>query len=275
MASSTTVFVTDVSLSFPILPSPCIDREHNLKTIDHMFHSGGRIVVVTGQADIGKTTLLAQFAASKGNAAISFFIRPISDLGYDPVQFQYDLCNQLTFILDGVRLNETVVPTQADARELIHRFVRQARQTKKTLYFIVDGLADVPTVHADVTQWILEVLPLEMESFRILLSGDVDRLPERIRSADCLKTFVLGGFSHDEQRRALEGCGLTDSDVGRLSKFCNGSPGVTQSVRRLLLQGQKTDDILDLATDEAIDLFRLEWNKVQQDDKDQLLVLTL
>ncbi len=228
------ISVVDVSLSFPILPNPCIPREHNLKTINQMFSSGARIVAVNGEQDIGKTTTLAQFASSKGNDVLCFFLRPISDLGYDPVQFSFDLCNQVEYIIGGVPLPSDIVPTLQDARQAILRAVRHARQKRKILYFVVDGLADIPPDNTEAMHWFYDVLPINMESFRILLSGEIDGLPQNLRAASGLKPFVLGGFTNDEQRQSLTDCGLSDDDLDQLSRFCNGRPGTTQSVRRLL-----------------------------------------
>ena len=91
--------LTLVCQSFPRLHVPLIPRDNILDTIERMFEGEIELVVIEGREDLGKTTLLAQFARRHPNHTFSVFIKPASSFGYDPASVRYDLCCQLLWVL--------------------------------------------------------------------------------------------------------------------------------------------------------------------------------
>jgi len=141
--------LTVVCQSFPELPEPQIHRENFLDTIDRIFESGTELVVAEGKEGIGKTTLLAQFAARHPNHALSLFIRP-TRWACDPEILRFDLCNQVHWALRQEELAS--MPDLGDAflRTSWSKLRKRTRYRKETFYFVVDGLDEIPEENAHV-----------------------------------------------------------------------------------------------------------------------------
>src|SRR4051794_35371441 len=99
MTEAEVIDLTVVAQTFPSAPRPEIIRDKILDTIDDLFASGTHLVLVEGSEGIGKTTLLSQFVRLHPLNTISLFIRPASRWAYDPDLLQFDMCNQLWWIL--------------------------------------------------------------------------------------------------------------------------------------------------------------------------------
>jgi MoxR-like ATPase len=54
--------LTKICQNFPSMPSPDINRDNYLETIDKIFLDGVPIIVLEGEEGIGKTTLMGKFA---------------------------------------------------------------------------------------------------------------------------------------------------------------------------------------------------------------------
>jgi hypothetical protein len=118
--------VTVVATSFPDLPPIQVVRENILSTLDDMFHSGMQLLTVEGAEEVGKTTLLAQFAKRHADRTISLFVKPMSWFSYDLQILLRDMCNQMRFILYGKELEEDEQTDESYHRQLVFGLTRLA-----------------------------------------------------------------------------------------------------------------------------------------------------
>src|SRR2546425_162076 len=90
---------TRICSSFPETYGIQIKRENILHSLETTLDSETYILTVEGCEGMGKTTLLAQFAAKNSNNCASVFVKPTSRFTYDPNFLLADICNQIHWIL--------------------------------------------------------------------------------------------------------------------------------------------------------------------------------
>ena len=168
MSKTEVMDLTTVCQSFPRLVHPQIERDNILDTIDMMFAGEAQVIVVEGPEGIGKTTLLAQFARRHPKNAISLFIKPTSHWAYDPGILKRDLCNQIHWILHQEELRPSEIITDDMFNYYIGALLFKARWG---IYFVVDGLHEIPQENEQVCEIILDMLPWGMPGCRFLFAG--------------------------------------------------------------------------------------------------------
>lgn len=238
-----------------------VARENFLDTIDALF-LGADIVVVKGSEGIGKTTLLRQFAARYSSATISLFIRPLSRWAYDPQVLLPDLCSQMVELTGARRRLPDAQPDHATLRLLFGDLQKHARKRHTAIYFLVDGLDDIPENDAEFRKTILDLYPWGLETFRFLLASNMD-LPFIRRG---VKDLVLAPFTVDDTSRFFDGFDLQRPQVELIHKTCRGFPGSLASIRRILQAGTPAANLLDELPQRVPDLFDVEWRAVDWND---------
>ncbi|MFZ2361207.1 MAG: hypothetical protein WA040_17835 [Anaerolineae bacterium] len=134
MVNQVVVDLTTICPTFPKLPQPLIERESMLDALDDIFEGDIQVIVIEGKEGIGKTTLLAQYALRYPDRAVSLFIRP-TRLGYDPQVLQFNLCNQINWILHREELPFEDIEGNLLQIQL-NPLLRIAK--KQTVFFIID-----------------------------------------------------------------------------------------------------------------------------------------
>lgn len=230
----TVVTLPAISRNFPTLLPPQIERSSALSTIGALFASEDyEVVGLTGREGIGKTTVLAQFAMQHPRDAISIFIRGTSRPAYDPYTINFDICSQLHWLVHERELKEE--PDALLRRKLLT--AARSRKNRPVLYFVVDGLEEIPDYDADDRKTIIrDLLPFGMQPFRFLISGDPKKLGIH---TDPSRTQImpLFHFTEDESRRYLNDLGLSEEETERLCEASEGFPGKLAAFRRLMSRG--------------------------------------
>jgi hypothetical protein len=263
---------------FPPIPQPEIIRESFLDTIKRLF-TDYSVVVVEGEEGIGKTTLLAQFARENPECAISVFIKPITRSSYDPDQIRLDLLNQVNWILTKREIEnlEEIDPKEAWGKKK-WELQRHARNHRRTYYFIIDGLTEIPEEDISYQDMILDLLPFESgDIFKFLISGDENKLSPKLKKAlekINYKTFPLPGLALEEANQLLADFELERDNIKRLYQI-NKMPGFFASIRRILSSGLTIEEIMDDLPKNCPEAFEFEWKKVDTSNKDLLNLLAV
>src|SRR5579859_2482819 len=163
--SATAGDVTAVATTLPELPFQQVIRENILSTLEDMFQSGIQLLTVEGAEEIGKTTLLAQFAKRHSTRTISLFVKPTSWFSYDPQILLREMCNQMHFILQGRELKEDEQTDESSYRLLVFGLARLAARKNTHFYFVVDGIGDVPD-EVQSKSMIIGLLPIGVPRVR-------------------------------------------------------------------------------------------------------------
>jgi len=232
--------VSRVCTAFPDLPSPVVQRENLLDTIDYQFNSGAGIVVVEGPEGSGRTTLVTQFALRHPQRTVGLFLRGTAKWAYDLSVLQFDLVGQLENILLGTETDETAVD-EALVRARLFQLSKRARRYGETYYFVVDGLWDIPEEEEYVRERVIDTLPFGAACFRFLVSTT--------RSASLgnftPKTMLIPGFSFEEAAAYLGDIVPDRELLRRINRLSRGMPGHLAVLRRLIVGGTPAEHILE------------------------------
>ncbi len=275
MHNSQVIDLTTICNSFPEIPNPLIPRDNILSTFDTIFAGDTQLLIVEGEEEVGKTTLLAQFAIKHRFEAFSLFIKPTSKWAYDPESLRFDLCNQIHWILRRSTLNTTEGVDDTFLRRNWGSLQAYAKQRKMNFFFLVDGLDEIPQEESQIRKLVMEMLPFGFSSFRFLFAGEPNQILAHVHSKVPRKTHVLSGFTLDETRSYLNDLSVEKEVVEEIYKICRGIPGYLASVRRILDSNFDVHDVLEIIPDKLSRLFEVEWRKVDVNNKMQQQLLAV
>ncbi|KAB2952144.1 ATP-binding protein [Heliorestis acidaminivorans] len=241
--------------------------------IDKFFDSGFEAVIVQGDEDYGKTTLLAQYANEKNKSSISLFIKPSSRFTYDPEFLKLDLYRQIEAILEN---DISEIPDNISdslIRQKLFKLQGLIRNRKKKLHFIIDGLDEIPQEDIQVKEQIINILPLGMPDIYFVFSAksyNVDSFfleEKRINYKDLpLVEFTLGeaiSFLRDLMQEKL---------IKDITKIYKRVPGRLASIRRIIIAGESPKNLLVEVPEK---LFQVEWKTVERTDELQNKILSI
>ncbi len=249
--------LTKVSRGFPLLAHPQIVRDNVLDAIESIFEGHVQIIIVEGREGIGKTTLAAQFATRHLHDAVSLFITPSSRWAYDPDIVRFDLCNQLAWMLNGTELSAIEDANDGFLRRAWLQLQRRAR--KSPVFFVVDGLNDIPNEDSEIKRIIVDMLPIGLSNFHFIFTAGADQKLVKLPVKSIHKPFPVTPFALDETLRYLADLELERSAVEDLNKLCKGFPGFLAAARRILLSGTSIANLLNELPEQLPDLFDIEW----------------
>lgn len=260
--NNTVVQNIDVSYTAPDLPTPLISRPHLTDTLVQIFDSGAEIVCVEGRSGYGKTTLLREFAQFSTSPCFSVFIKSGSRHAYDPSLVRADFAEQISWYLESKRLDINRDPTDGELRHLITRCARALGRRNERAYFVLDGLNHIPNEDDSLLQAIMALLPFGLNSFRFLLSSDINK--KDIFAAHRhleVKPFTLMAFTSHETDEFLSDVIPEKSLRSQYHSSLGGVPLLLASVRRQILVNPNSGYNQALNLPNTIDAFlEAEWN---------------
>jgi F0F1-type ATP synthase delta subunit len=268
---NTLVYNWNFSRDFPEITSDQIDRPNFLETIVEILNQETRIVFLEGEEGDGATTTLAQFCLKYPARSFSLFIKPASRFAYSPDYLRLALAEQLYWYVYGTAINkETLDISEFDTLVLRMR----AKERHATLYFVIDGLHQIPTEdHRLVAQIFSEVLPLGVDNCRFIITGHQQLLAPFIKGKLKSKTYQQLKFHPEESRDFLSKTGLDDADCNAVHQMCKGIPGRLAAIKRLLIAGTSLPLILETDPSKYLEFIKLEFSSLDQMDEDQQLII--
>ena len=207
----------------PVLPDPCVDRGNILDTIDQVFEGESDVMVIEGREGHGKTVTATLYALRHRGSAITLFLRGGSRWAYDPEMARHELCQQLAGAL-GKTLPDDGTPSDAAYRSLLIGLRRLVKGNPRSVYVVVDGLSEIPSVDAHIAQQLWELLPIDTPGLKFLITWDSQAGIE-IPFPKKTKNMVLPVFGIEESVKLLDGVGVSRSDAEQLHRTCRGQPG--------------------------------------------------
>lgn len=259
---------------FPLLPPNLIERPHLLETIVEILSSDTAIVFLEGGEGDGATTTLAQFCHKYPEHSFSLFIKPASRFAYSLDYLRLALAEQFYWYLHGTSLNKDTLD-ESEFESLLLKTQRKERT--KTLYFVVDGLHQIPADEAHVVGLILkEVLPIGMDRCRFIITGQQSALCPLLQSRIKSKPYQQLRFQPQESRIFLADTGIQDTDCSIVHSLCRGIPGRLAAVRRLLLSGTSLASILENDPTKYLEFVKLEFGLISaMEEHEQMTVAAI
>jgi hypothetical protein len=271
--SATIVGLPDISTGFPTLPDRLIDRPHFLSTIEAMFDGPTQIVIVEGEEGVGKTILAAQFALKYPERAFSLFVSNVSAFSRSPEFILANLCDQIHWHFHGTRMPLDANP-EVYLRTARLQLQREAASKGKPFYFVVDGLLQVAAIDPALVSLVLtDYLPVGIPLFKLLLTGEADKLPQIIKDKVPQKPWTPPGFSPEETRALLEEFHLSAKVLQDINTTFGCLPGKIASIRRILQAGLDANALEDNLPRSLAHLFAIEWRSVDSANSLQLNIL--
>lgn len=268
---------TKICRNFPANPPQEIFRDAFLDTIDELF-TRQAMVIVEGSDGSGKTTLLSQFARRHYGTTISVFITPATRSSYDPEDITRDLLRQAWWILEQRELEESElerleIKTAWGYKK--DRLQKKARVARQKIYFVIDGLGEIPDNRSNYRELILDLLPMGIgDEFRFLISGNSEKYPKQILELVPNKTFQISGFTLDDAYQNLSDLDFTKEEIADLYKSFR-LPGQLASIRRLRVSSLSKDEFLREMPTKAASLLELEWKRIDLSNSLLVKVLSL
>jgi len=267
--------LTKICQSFPPMPSPEINRDNYLETIEKIFQDGVQIVVLEGEEGIGRTTLMGKFALRHPLNTFSLYIKPGTRWSSDPTLLKMDFCNQLEWALRQIELGGSENVDDGFLRSRIFELGKRARRER--FYFIIDGLFEGEQIDQGLQNQILDWFPIGSSNCHFLISGDLGKLPQSLREKYSCKSFPISPFALHDTATYIQQLGLAlESDtVEEIHKVCRGIPGHLAIVRRKILESADVQASITELPKQFSDIFELEWRGVRPNDDSQQLVLAI
>ncbi|KRF52560.1 hypothetical protein ASG99_12425 [Bacillus sp. Soil768D1] len=265
-----------LSNTLPSIKENEVEREQIIKNIEETFSVTNKMIMIEGEHESGKTTLLAQFARKHKKNCISFFIG--EDYWHsNATYFLSELCVQMTAISsDGLKnrmANYNIEDFQEyELLQLFQRLYsdlcRQARQNNNTFYIVIDGLDKIDN-NVSVDN-IMKYLPKgDPEGVYVLLSSlreidyDFDYFPMQMQFFSRLETeSILKDY-------------LSIEEISNVYSACDGMPGYISEILRQLKDGKIKTEILNSLPSSFKVLLEKTWLQYDHKDKNFIRFLSL
>lgn len=250
----------DFCRNFPLEPVPKLPREQLFEVIQKTLISH-RVVMLEGEPLSGKTECLADFMRRSPNTCIGVFLNPDLGVFQSPGYFRLVIAEQISWIVDGTRLSDDVVPEER-YQQLLYKLQRHAKNIRIT--WLIDGLSSGKTNKCSDVSELIELIPFGMREFDFVVAGERD-LTALINLHDQKpKSVLLFPVAREEATSYFSDMELEDSDVQEIRQFSAGVIGRMQKFREFLRAGISFDSLLQETNPSLESLFEFEWKLIPQ-----------
>ena len=274
MTSNTVQLVENWNFAadFPELPENLIERPHLLRTMTEALSSEAPILYLEGEDGDGATTTLAQFCRTYPNQTFSLFIKPASRLTYGLEYLRLTLAEQFHWYKYGETLQKDLLSV-SEFEDLRLKALKKERSL--TLYFVIDGLHQIPVEdRAVISQVFKELLPTGASKCRFIVTGQQSELSSYIHGSVKSKHYRLLKLSFDECKQFLMDTHIDEGQCKKIYELCKGgSPGRIAVVRRLLLAGTPLSAILETDSAKYLEFVKLEFEVLKGLKDHDLLII--
>lgn len=257
---------------FPELAGNLIERRHLLNTMAEALSGDAPVLFLEGEEGDGATTTLAQFCQEYPDQTFALFVKPASSITYGLEYLRLALAEQFHWYCYGETLRKELLSV-SEFEDLRLKILRKHRS--KILYFVIDGLHQIPAESRSVlTQVFRELLPTGVAKCRFIVTGSQAHLGSYIHSSVKSKHYRLLKLSFEECKQFLSDMAITEEECERIYQLCKcGSPGRIAVVRRLLQAGTPLSAILETDPAKYLEFVKLEFDILGSLDKDELLLI--
>lgn len=260
-----------VCRNFPDPASGEVFRDDLIKTIDNYINQDYPVIYVEGASGAGKTTLLRQFHLENLDHCVSLFINPDVSYFMNQDYIKNIICEQICIIVGrdyakDISINSILMDAQ-----------RQVKMRGKKLVFIIDGAEKYPEEKIkNLSEIIYGLIPVGLSEFRFLVSK-LDRIEIDIfNTVKLTKTITITQLSKSNVKIMLQSLNIENEIMEDIYNISEGIPGRVASIRRMMENGVKIDNIINRQIETLEDLINLEWlnlNNLDENSKIMLAVL--
>ncbi len=267
------VDLPSLNLNFPLPPPIEIPRDSLVSTVDGLINDRVYAVAIEGPDGLGKTTFLSQFARRHPDTAISLFFSSANRLSYDVDLVRSHLAIQVCWACTGKVLQQGHYDFGL-LKSYYTELQQKAKRKKLLFYFIVDGSEELsPHERRDLWDQLAPLLPIGIQQFRFLFSGDEALYRPYIDSRLAMKSFELTRFGTEETKALFSAHNISTELAADLTNTCGGIPGKLAEVLRVVDRETSPQDILKDIVTNCPEVFALDWRQVEQADYQLKMIL--
>ena len=210
-------------------PSPIsneIIRTQELRMCEERLTTDN-ILFLTGEENIGLTTLLAQFAKTHGNNCVSYFNNGLDRNLLDPEYIEKDIATQLNWFANIGKGKEFDLIECDNISTVTHKVMRKMNVEKSPLYLVFDGFDKIPSERVDSIRRIFE--KFVWSKYRFIFSGDKDKIKRLLPELQHIPTSTqqILPFSDGDVNQYFRNIdpNLTEEDLNSLRKISRCQAG--------------------------------------------------
>ena len=171
-----------------------------------------------------------------------------------------DLSQQIAFAI-GKTVPSDGYDSQRHYSSLVYDLRKWLKRRKEGVFFILDGVYEIPAVEQAYARQIWNLLPFDLESCKFLIT----RVPKPDFALPLPKQFKempLPVFGPEESTRYLEDTSLDRATLDQVHSTWRGEPGSLAAVRRVVRSGVDRSRLFEETSRMHPQLFELEWEAV-------------
>jgi len=254
-----------------------ISRDNVIQLLLQKFTQGNiDIAFVTGDEEVGKTTLLTQFARKYANNTISSFLKPINKFSKSLDTLFFSLINQISWIMTKSELPNDFDYNFDSFRIYLNKLNKHS-QGRHTYFFIIDGFENLDESDSFLFHQFFDQLPFGYINFKFLISDRSDILKNGL-----LKDFLKKGklqtwenptltFSLTEITQFCLGLQLSPEQASEIQKITLGVPGRIKVIYDKLKGVDSFDSFFDNVNN-FTDFLNREWQAINLNDNSRLVL---
>lgn len=211
----------------PSLPTDYVKRDAILSQIDKALIAND-VVLIDGDPGIGKSTILFDFVKGNSDNCISYFVDEFDKYSYTFESFLDRLYQKIYFYCN---LTEAEGPIDLNLYNATQgQFRKKIRQSKKSLYFVFDGLYLLQPHELEHIQPILEILP--WRSAKFVMTNLVGKGLNVFNSKLLTTTVSVYNFGYHETKDFLKDITTREDQLQELHKLSNkGMPAKLKELK--------------------------------------------
>lgn len=235
-------------------------RDSLLTTTEQLIDSDERLIILTGGEGMGKTTIISQFVKRNSKNTIAVFINAVNKISYCEENILLDIYRQISFYLNGI--DEQIDTFEAkDFNRRLYLLESSLKRDGKKLYFAIDGLSDIPPEDHYIVKNIIDTLPLHLKHIFFIFSSQ-EKVVEKFLKKPRIKHIEAISFSEYEATKILPNIEL--SLCRDILKVFRGRPEKLSTIRRLIDNGMKPEEILEQFSTNTESLIKAEWENSEK-----------
>jgi AAA domain len=269
----TEINLTKYCESIEPIVEPVIPRDNLIELMVSMLDGGSQVLLLDGPEGIGKTSLLVQFANKYSDRSICSFIKPTCRWTYKPDHFLIDICSQINAVVGMIGKCSDVEISTSLYNKLTYKLHSHASRINKKYYFIVDGIDEIPIEDMTYVNSILELLPVGLNMFKFILTGNESKIPKYFLNKLKHKSMPIVNYTYQETITYFEDLNLPEETLKEIHGITS-RPGGLAGIRRVLSINNQLD--LTLQHNSGLgDIIELEWNQIDLGDLELLKIIAV
>lgn len=234
-------------------------RDGLMNTLE-MYSKNHDVVYVYGEEGFGKTSVLAEFVERNASSCIALAIDPISKYSY----YEESLIRDIFIQLKAYMGEEEALSICADKKELIRTFNTIEyflKKNNKRIYFVIDGLDQIPDDDDNYVKEILSMLPFGGINIGFVFSAKKGMIEKSVPVRKS-KSINIDLFSLEETKHVLKN--VDEDKIKTLINSFSATPETLLTIKSIINQGGSIDDILQMDIEGTEGLFEEEWRRASE-----------